>query len=69
MGKNDEVIEFIASLPPIQSAINLDGMGDGGRVKLDVPRSHVEALLRLQRWAGCALRVRVELAENGRDWE
>ena len=29
-------IEFIASLPPIQSAIQLDGMGDDGRVKFDI---------------------------------
>lgn len=63
MKAKNEPIEFTASLPPIQSAISLDGNGDGGRVKLDVPRSDVAALLRLQAWAGCALRVRIELAE------
>ncbi len=53
-------IEFIASLPPIQSAITLDGMGDGGRVKLDVSRQYVDALLALQRLAGQSIKVTVE---------
>lgn len=60
-----EVIEFRASLPPLQSAITLDGHGDGGRVKLDVPRSDVAALLRLQAWAECELVVTIELARDG----
>jgi len=64
MAKDDaEPIVFYASLPPLQSAISLDGRGDGGRVKIDVPRSDVEALLRLQAWADCLLRVTIELAE------
>jgi len=37
--------EFIASFPPIQSAVKIDGNGDGARVQLDVPRSHVAGLL------------------------
>ena len=41
-------ISFVASLPPIKSAILLDGNGDGGQVKLEVPRSDVAALLLLQ---------------------
>ena len=55
-----EKIEFIASLPPIQSAILLDGMGDGGRIKLDIPRQYIGALLELQKLAGKRLRVQVE---------
>ena len=50
-------IEFTASLPPIQSAINLDGAGDGARVKLDIPRSEIEAVLKLQGLAGQVFRV------------
>lgn len=45
-------IEFIATLPPIMSAINLDGMGDGARIKLDVSRQFVKEVLELQKMAG-----------------
>lgn len=59
------VITFSASLPPIQSAISLDGLGDGGRVKLDVPASDVGALLLLQHHgAGRQLRVTIEIEER-----
>lgn len=55
------LIEFVASLPSIKSAILLDGMGDGGQVKLEVDRSNVGALVLLQQWyAGSTFRVRVE---------
>jgi len=50
----------MASLPPIQSAILLDGMGDGGRIKLDVPRQYADALLLLQRMAGQSFKVIIE---------
>jgi hypothetical protein len=60
---NRQRIEFRASLPPIKSAILLDGQGDGGQVKLEVPRSDVEALLHLQGMAGRLLLVTVEVAE------
>jgi hypothetical protein len=50
-------IEFTASLPPIQSAINLDGNGDGARIKLDIPRSEIEAVLKLQGLTGQSFRV------------
>lgn len=50
-------IEFNASLPPIQSAINLDGQGDGARVKLDVPRTDIEAVLKLQGLSGQVFKV------------
>ena len=56
-------ISFIASLPPIQSAINLDGRGDGARIKLDVPRSDVLEIMKLQRLAEMTLRVTVEVDE------
>lgn len=56
-------IVFLASLPPIQSAISLDGQGDGARVKLDVSRQYVEQVIELQRLAGKVLRIEVESAE------
>jgi len=60
-----EKITFIASLPPIQSAINLDGQGDGARIKLDIPRSDVEAILKLQGLAGMCFKVTIECDDNG----
>jgi len=61
-----ESIAFRASLPPIQSAISLDGLGDGGRVKLDVPALDVGALLLLQHLgAGRQLRVTIEIEADG----
>jgi len=55
-----EKITFTASLPPIQSAINLDGQGDGARIKLDIPRSDIEAILRLQGLSGQSFKVTIE---------
>lgn len=61
MAQSPEPIEFVASLPPIKSAIILDGMGDGGQVKLEVDRTQVGALLLLQQWyAGQTFKVKVE---------
>ena len=53
-------IEFEASLPAIQSAIMLDGMGDGGRVKLDISRQYANELLQLQQLAGQSFKVIIE---------
>jgi hypothetical protein len=55
-------LEFIASLPPIQSAIMLDGNGDGARVKMDIPASDVGAVLLLQHhFSGKTFKVTVEV--------
>lgn len=56
----NKAIEFIASLPPIQSAINIDGLGDGARVKLDIPASEMQKVIELQKFTGCSFRVRIE---------
>lgn len=56
------VFTFAASLPPIQSAITLDGLGDGARIKLDLPRSESGAAILLQqRGAGKLLKVTIEV--------
>ncbi len=61
MDSTSRVIEFVASLPAIKSAILLDGMGDGGQCKLEVDRTQVGALLLLQQWyAGAIFKVRIE---------
>lgn len=53
-------IEFIATLPPIQSAIQFDGMGDGGRIKLDVSRQYVNELLQLQSMSNKLIKITAE---------
>jgi len=58
-------IIFLASLPPIQSAITMDGLGDGARIKLDIPRSDAQAVLLLQTMgAGKPLRVTIEVLDT-----
>lgn len=58
-------ITFTASLPPIQSAISMDGYGDGARIKLDIPAVDAGAVLLLQHYfAGKSFQVTIELVEN-----
>lgn len=65
MATDDLCITFLASLPPIQSAITLDGNGDGARIKFDLPASDVGAALLLQHHgAGRVLRVTVQVEGN-----
>ncbi|MFA5559628.1 MAG: hypothetical protein WDA59_09315 [Methanofastidiosum sp.] len=59
-----EKIEFTASLPPIQSAINLDGQGDGARIKLDIPRSYVGEVLKLQALSGKSFKVTITIIDD-----
>lgn len=65
-----EKIVFMASLPPIQSAILLDGKGDGARLKLDIPASESEKYIAIQReLAGKSFRVIIEYEEKSEsDW-
>ncbi len=53
-------IEFIASLPPIQSAINIDGQGNGARIKLDIPASELIHVIELQAFIGESFKVTIE---------
>ena len=53
-------IEFEASLPPIKSAINLDGDGDGARIRLDVSRAYIQEVIKLQELARTSFRVTIE---------
>lgn len=45
----DALMTFRASIPPIGSAVRLDGAGDGMRLQLDIPGSDVEGALALWR--------------------
>ena len=42
-----DYIKFIASLPPIQSAIQISGMEDGAIIKLEIPQSEIESIIKL----------------------
>jgi len=45
--EEDSLLTFLASLPALQSAIQLDGRGDGARIKLDVPATEIAAVMAL----------------------
>lgn len=62
----DQPMTFRASIPPIQSAVRLDGGGDGMRLQLDIPATDVEAALDLWRaMAGQSFRVVIVRDETG----
>lgn len=55
-----ERAEFLASFPAIQSAIKVDGAGNGMRVQLDIPESEMGEALKLLMWRECVLKVVIE---------
>jgi len=55
-----EKIEFIASIAPLLSAIQLDGMDGNSRVKLDIPASEIEAVMKLIAMKGQVFKVTIE---------
>ena len=61
-----EKIQFIASLPDILSAINIAGQDGNSRIKLDIPASDVDAVLRLIELKGQSFRVSIEGVKG--DW-
>jgi hypothetical protein len=54
-----EKIEFIASLPPIASAVQISGLGDGAILKLDIPASEMYSVVQLQLLAGKTFKVSI----------
>jgi hypothetical protein len=63
------MIEFLATLAPIQSAIMLHGSGNGLQVKLEIPETEVQNAIALAALTQQVLRVTVEVVEkpNGED--
>ena len=59
-----EKITFVASLPPIQSAINIDGQGNGARIKLDIPASELCRVIELQGYIGMPFKVTIEESDE-----
>lgn len=61
MGEVDESrAVFAAAFPGIQSAIKIDGAGNGVRIQLDVPESEMGEAVKLLLWRQEVLRVTIE---------
>ena len=64
-----EKIVFIASLPDILSAINIAGQDGNSRIKLDIPASDIESVIKLITMKGQSFRVTIEeTEEKASDW-
>lgn len=50
--EDENYIKFIAALPSIQSAIQISGMKDGAILKLEIPQSEIDSIVRLSSLAG-----------------
>jgi len=59
-----EKIVFTASLPDILSAINIAGQDGNSRIKLDIPASDIEAVVRLIELKGQIFKVTIEQVES-----
>jgi len=54
-------IEFIASLPPIQSAVKIDGNDGNARVQLDIPASELPNIVKIPAYlSGKTFKVTIE---------
>ena len=60
-------ISFLASLPPIQSAIQIHGAGDGFLVKFDVPLSDRMEMMKLACCDNQTFRVTVEVEDGSKE--
>jgi len=57
--KKTEYAIFLASFPPIQSALKITGHGDGMRIQLDIPESQMAEAVKLLLWRETGLRVAI----------
>ena len=58
-------ISFVASLPPIQSAISVSGDHQGARIKLDIPETHADVVPLIQLYlSGRPFVVHIDLEEQ-----
>ena len=56
---------FLATFPPIMSAIKIDGSGGGMRIQFDVPESEMGEAVKLLMWREVGLKVTIEPESNG----
>jgi len=57
--QNQKII-FTASLPDILSAVNIAGVDGNSRIKLDIPASDIESVMKMIELRGKAFKVTVE---------
>lgn len=60
----DEPIVFLASFPPIQSAIKITGDNNGMRIQLDIPESEMANAVKLVALTQKTLRITIEVDER-----
>lgn len=58
-----EPVTFLASFPPIQSAIKVGQ--DGARVQFDIPETEMPAIVRLMLMRGRVLKITIEAEDDG----
>jgi hypothetical protein len=58
-------ITFLATIPPLQSAIQIHGGGDGMRVKLEIPESEMANAVELLTMREAVLKVTVAVDDDG----
>lgn len=63
---NEVAIVFLASFPPIGSAVKVSGNGDGMRITLDIPETEMSKAVMLLAVREKRLKVTIEVEENGR---
>ena len=59
-------ITFMASMPPIDSALRFSGAGNGARLQLDIPENQMEHAAWLLAMRQCRLIVTIEIEQDGR---
>lgn len=60
---SQDFVEFVASFPPILSAIKVDGQG-GMRIQLDVPETEMGNAAMIILWRQMRLKVRIEVLQD-----
>ncbi|HEY0073743.1 MAG TPA: hypothetical protein VGB77_06540, partial [Abditibacteriaceae bacterium] len=64
MEQDENQITFLASFPPIASAILRSGAGDGMQIKLSVPESEMGQAIRCQLWPGKHLEITMRVLSD-----
>lgn len=62
--ETENKITFLASFPPIASAILRSGAGDGMQIKLSIPESEMGQAIRCQLWPGKILEITMRVLTN-----
>lgn len=61
---------FLATLPPIMSAIKITGAQDGMRIQFDVPESEMGEAVKLLAWRERVLQVTIQPQDKqSKAWE